>query len=173
MGFLDKIKKKTKGFLKEDKKTKPQDNDNKEQDSIGKNEIQKQQAKPAKEKIDAVKHKETLKKDEQVKKEEPKVKGIRNIHNIIIKPIITEKTKKLEALGKYSFEIGKSVNKVQVKEAIYKIYGVNPNFINIINKEGKKTRFGRILSKHKDTKQAIVTLKKGEVLDYFKPKYKI
>jgi large subunit ribosomal protein L23 len=91
---------------------------------------------------------------------------------IIVKPVITEKfTNMGEALSQYAFVVNKNANKVQIKQAIEKMYGVSIESVNTQIYLGKvKTRnttkgiaIGRV-NKHK---KAIVTLKKGEKIDFY------
>jgi large subunit ribosomal protein L23 len=181
MSFLDKIKKKTKGFLKEEQTEKSQERregkaqsekkTDKKPKPLKKDVKKKTETTQKKEKKELSKEPNKAEKKEKEKTELP-IKGIKDIHNIIIKPVINEKTKKMENLRKYTFEVGVNVNKIQISNAIEKIYKVKPKKVNIINIKGKKVRFGRIISKHKDKKRAVVTLKKNDKLDYFKPQYK-
>jgi large subunit ribosomal protein L23 len=92
--------------------------------------------------------------------------------SIIEKPVITEKmTAQGDKLNRYGFVVAKTANKVQIKNAVEKLYGVTVNAVNTQNYLGKvKTRnttkgiaIGRV-NKHK---KAIVTLKAGETIDFY------
>ena len=92
--------------------------------------------------------------------------------SIIIKPVITEKmTAQGEKHNRYGFVVDSNANKVQIKEAVEKLYGVTVNTVNTQNYIGKvKTRnttkgiaIGRV-NKHK---RAVVTLKEGETIDFY------
>lgn len=94
------------------------------------------------------------------------------MENIIIKPLITEKmTLQTDKLGVFGFIVNQSANKIQIKSAIEKNYGVTVVSINTINYMGKlKHRYTktRIISGRKNSfKKAIVTLKKGDSIDFF------
>ena len=92
--------------------------------------------------------------------------------DILIKPIVTEKMTGLgENLNRYGFVVDKNANKLQIKEAIEKTYGVSVESVNTMKFAGKnKTRFTRsgVLSgKTKSYKKAIITLAEGEVIDFY------
>ena len=91
---------------------------------------------------------------------------------IIIKPIITEKmTAQGEKLNRYGFIVDKRANKLQIKKAVKELYGVEPDEVNTMNYSGKnKSRFtksGAISGKSNAFKKAIVTLAKGETIDFY------
>ena len=87
----------------------------------------------------------------------------KNPRDIIIKPIISEKSYALIDEGKYTFEVDTRSNKTEIKQAIEEIFSVKVDSINTLNRVGKtrKTRFG--IGKRKDTKRAIVSLKSGSI----------
>jgi large subunit ribosomal protein L23 len=92
--------------------------------------------------------------------------------NVIIKPIITEKMTQMgEKLNRYGFKVDKRANKLQIKQAIKDIYGVEVAEINTMLYRGKsKTRYsktGFINGKSNNFKKAIVTLAKGETIDFY------
>ncbi|AOY56487.1 50S ribosomal protein L23 [Candidatus Rhodoluna planktonica] len=82
---------------------------------------------------------------------------------VIIKPIVSEKSYNLIDNGKYTFEVDPRSNKTEIKQAIEVIFGVKVASVNTLNRVGKtrRTKFG--LGKRKDTKRAIVTLKSGSI----------
>ncbi len=91
---------------------------------------------------------------------------------IIIKPIITEKmTAQGEKLNRYGFIVDKRANKLQIKKAVKELYGVEPDEVNTMNYSGKnKSRFtksGVLTGKSNAFKKAIVTLAKGETIDFY------
>jgi large subunit ribosomal protein L23 len=83
--------------------------------------------------------------------------------DVIIKPIISEKSYALIDEGKYTFEVDTRSNKTEIKQAIEQIFNVKVDSINTLNRAGKtrRTRFG--MGKRKDTKRAIVSLKSGSI----------
>ena len=91
---------------------------------------------------------------------------------IIKKPVITEKMTSIsEKLNRYAFIVDTRANKIQIKEAVEKLYGVKVTAVNTMNYEGKSksryTKGGVITGKASDTKKAIVTLAEGETIDFF------
>jgi len=90
---------------------------------------------------------------------------------IIIKPVITEKFSKMNEKGRYSFEVSRDANKIEIRNAIEKEYGVNVESVNTYITAGKtksrmtknKVMTGRIAPK----KRAIITLAQGEVIDIY------
>lgn len=92
--------------------------------------------------------------------------------SIIHKPIVTEKmTEKGEDLGQYGFVVDKKATKLQIKGAIESLYDVKVESINtMIYGPKTKTRYtksGVISGKTKAVKKAIVTLKEGDVIDFY------
>jgi large subunit ribosomal protein L23 len=87
--------------------------------------------------------------------------------DIILKPVVSEKSFGLVDNGKYTFEVDPRSNKTEIKLAIEKIFQVKVESVNTLNRIGKhrRTRFG--IGKRKDTKRAIVTLKSGYSIDIF------
>ncbi|MFZ7087352.1 50S ribosomal protein L23 [Curtobacterium sp. RRHDQ10] len=83
--------------------------------------------------------------------------------DIIIAPVVSEKSYSLIDQGKYTFIVDPRANKTEIKFAIEKIFDVKVAGINTLNRPGKtrRTRFGT--GKRKDTKRAIVTLKSGSI----------
>ena len=83
--------------------------------------------------------------------------------DIILAPVVSEKSYGLIDQGKYTFEVDPRADKTEIKLAIEKIFGVKVASINTLNKRGKtrRTRFG--IGKRKNTKRAIVTLKSGSI----------
>lgn len=87
--------------------------------------------------------------------------------DVILRPIVTEKSAHLAAQGQYIFEVDPKANKIQVKNAIRTMYNVIPTSVNIQSVEGKQVRFGRTFGKRKDWKKAIVTLKEGQKIEVY------
>ena len=91
------------------------------------------------------------------------VEASKNPREIIIKPIVSEKSYYLIDEGKYTFEVDPRSNKTEIKNAVEKIFDVKVASVNTANRPGKsrRTRFG--IGKRKDTKRAIVTLREGSI----------
>jgi large subunit ribosomal protein L23 len=83
--------------------------------------------------------------------------------DILIAPVVSEKSYGLLDEGKYTFIVDPRSNKTEIKIAVEKVFGVKVASVNTINRKGKtrRTRFG--LGKRKDTKRAIVTLREGTI----------
>ena len=91
--------------------------------------------------------------------------------SILKQPLVTEKVSSLNEKGKYGFIVDINANKVAIKQAVEKQYGVNVEKINTINVMGKfKTRYtktGILAGRKPSYKKAIVTLAAGEVIDFY------
>lgn len=83
---------------------------------------------------------------------------MRNPHDIIIKPIITEKSMEDMASGKYTFVVDKRSNKTEVKKAVESIFGVKVEKVNTMNYLGKLKRQGMHSGRRASWKKAIVKL---------------
>ena len=84
------------------------------------------------------------------------------IHQVLIKPTITEKSTILQESGKYTFKVAPKANKVEVKEAVEKSFDVTVLDVNITKLHGKRKRYGPRFSKQPDIKKAVVTLAAGD-----------
>ena len=85
-----------------------------------------------------------------------------DIHKVLVKPTITEKSTLLQETGKYTFEVAPRANKVEIKEAVQRTFGVKVSDVNITKLRGKKKRYGPRSVKQPDTKKAVVTLRSGD-----------
>lgn len=87
-------------------------------------------------------------------------------YDIIIRPLFTEKGDQIkENDNKLLFEVARTANKIEIKDAVESIFSVKVDRITTMNCRGKKKRLGRHEGKRRDWKKAIVKLKKGEKLD--------
>ena len=88
---------------------------------------------------------------------------IRDHRDILLAPVVSEKSYGLLDENKYTFIVRPDANKTQIKIAIQEIFGVNVESVNTANRQGKRkrTRFG--WGARKNTKRAIVTLKEGTI----------
>ncbi len=91
--------------------------------------------------------------------------------SILRRPLVTEKVSALNEKGKYGFIVDISANKVEIKNAVEKMYGVNVERVNTMSVMGKlKTRYtkaGVLAGRKPNYKKAIVTLAEGEVIDFY------
>ena len=97
-----------------------------------------------------------------------------NSYDIIRRPIITEKSMKVETdregneIKKYTFEVPKTVNKHEIKYAVEEVFGVKVAKVNTMNYDGKLKRMGRNEGRRAAWKKAIVTLKKdSKTIEFF------
>lgn len=92
-----------------------------------------------------------------------------NYTNIIISPIISEKSMDEVAKTKFTFKVNKNAGKKEIKRAVEEKFKVNVIKIKTLNMKGKTKRFGqkRIESKTSGFKKAIVVLKPGQEIDLF------
>ena len=92
---------------------------------------------------------------------------IDNPRDVLLKPVISEKSYRLADDGKYTFLVAPGSNKTQIRQAVEAVFRVKVTGVNTINRQGKRrrTRFG--FGKRPDTKRAIVTLAEGERIDIF------
>jgi len=86
---------------------------------------------------------------------------------ILLRPVVSEKSYALMDEGKYTFEVDRRSNKTEIKIAVEQVFGVTVRSVNTMNRKGKtrRTRFG--VGKRNDAKRAIVTLADGEAIDVF------
>ena len=91
--------------------------------------------------------------------------------SILKKPLVTEKVSALNEKGKYGFIVATDANKVEIKKAVEKQYGVNVERVNTMLVMGKKktryTKAGVLAGRKPSYKKAIVTLAAGEVIDFY------
>ena len=90
---------------------------------------------------------------------------IRSLSDIIISPVITEKSTILQESGKYTFKVSNNADKSSVKKAIEEIFEVKVVAVNIIVKKGKPKTFGRNRIITPSYKKAIVSLSQGETIN--------
>ncbi len=91
--------------------------------------------------------------------------------SVLKKPLVTEKVSAMNEKGKYGFIVDAEANKVEIKKAVEKQYGVNVEKVNTMNVMGKmKTRYtkaGVLSGRRPSYKKAIITLAAGEVIDFY------
>ncbi|WP_313993706.1 50S ribosomal protein L23 [uncultured Selenomonas sp.] len=87
--------------------------------------------------------------------------------DILVRPLITERTTQLMAEGKYVFVVAKAANKIEIAKAVSEIFKVKVAKVNTVNVIGKKKRMGRTVGKRPDYKKAIVKLAPGESIEFF------
>jgi hypothetical protein len=87
--------------------------------------------------------------------------------DILIRPLVTERSTALMEEGKYVFEVAKAANKIQIADAVAEIFKVKVLSVNTANVTGKVKRVGRNIGRRRSYKKAIVTLAPGETIQFF------
>jgi large subunit ribosomal protein L23 len=89
--------------------------------------------------------------------------------DIIIRPVVSEKSYGLLDAGVYTFVVAPDANKLQIREAVESIFNVRVTNVNTLNRKGKRKRNRRTFTfgKRSDTKRAIVTLAEGDRIELF------
>ena len=86
---------------------------------------------------------------------------------IIIKPVVTEKSVDLMQENKYCFKVAKDANKIEIKNAIEEIFKVTVVNVNTVNVHGKMKRMGRTQGMTASWNKAVVTLREGDSIEVF------
>jgi len=93
---------------------------------------------------------------------------MKRVDNIIIRPLLTEKASMLQELqNTYAFEVGTNVSKIEIKQTIQELFGVQVTKVCTQVVRGKNKRFGRYYGKRSNWKKALVTVAEGESLDFY------
>jgi large subunit ribosomal protein L23 len=87
--------------------------------------------------------------------------------DVLLKPVISEKSYSLLDENKYTFIVSPDANKTQIKQAVEAVFSVKVTSVNTLNRQGKRKRTRTGFGKRKDTKRAIVTLAEGNRIDIF------
>ena len=95
--------------------------------------------------------------------------NIASPRDVLIRPVISEKSYRLADDGKYTFVVAPGANKTQIRQAVESVFGVRVTGVNTLNRPGKRrrTRFG--WGKRADTKRAVVSVAEGDRIDLFGP----
>jgi large subunit ribosomal protein L23 len=89
------------------------------------------------------------------------------IYDVIKRPLITEKAVDLkENLNQIAFEVDPRANKIQIKEAVEKLFNVKVKDVRTMNVRGKVKRFGTTVGRRDDWKKAVVVLEKDQKLEF-------
>ena len=94
---------------------------------------------------------------------------MKNPRDVIVKPVVSEKSYSLIDSGVYTFIVAPDSNKVEIRQAIEAIFSVKVKSVNTLNRPGKKTKNRRTgsVGKKNDTKRAIVTLAGDDRISLF------
>lgn len=87
--------------------------------------------------------------------------------DILIEPLLSEKATNLREMGKYVFRVHPDATKLQIKEAVGRLFGVKVENCTVMNMLGKKRRVRYKMGRTSNWKKAIVTVAKGEVIKIF------
>ena len=90
-----------------------------------------------------------------------------NPRDVLIRPLITEKTAAMMQENRYSFEVPLTVNKVEIRQAVEAIFKVKVLSVNTIRVMGKMKRMGKHQGRRSDYKKAIVKLAPGQTIEFF------
>jgi large subunit ribosomal protein L23 len=91
--------------------------------------------------------------------------------SVLIKPLITEKLSAMNDKGRYGFLVDLKANKIEIKKAVEKMYGVKVEAVNTLRRAGKpkskSTQAKVVTGRTSATKKAIVTVAEGEIIDFY------
>ena len=90
-----------------------------------------------------------------------------DMHDLLLKPVITEKSTMMMSDGKYTFRVPLHANKIEIRKAVEKIFDVKVKSVTTLRIMGKYKRMGKFVGKRPEYKKAIVTLKDGETIEFF------
>jgi len=87
---------------------------------------------------------------------------------LIRRPLITEKSTRLkEASNTICFEVDRAANKIEIRKAVERLFGVKVTSVRVANRQGKWKRMGRFLGQRKNWKKAYVQLAEGQKIEFF------
>lgn len=92
---------------------------------------------------------------------------MRNPHEVLIKPVVSEKSTDLMAQNKYTFQVDSQANKIEIKHAVETIFKVDVTEVRTMNVNGKLKRQGRFTGYTPNWKKAVVTIKEGQRIPIF------
>ena len=97
---------------------------------------------------------------------------MKTAQDIILKPVITEKSMDGLQAGKYTFKVAKDATKPEIKKAVEKLFGVEVDKVTTMNVRGKEKRMGRFVGTTASWKKAIVTLTEdSKSIEFFEGMY--
>ena len=93
--------------------------------------------------------------------------SVRDPRDVVLSPVISEKSYGLLDENKYTFIVRPDANKTQIKIAVEKVFNVKVTSVNTLNRQGKRKRTRIGYGKRNDTKRAVVSLAEGDRIDLF------
>lgn len=90
-----------------------------------------------------------------------------NAHDVIIRPIVSEKSYELMEQNRYTFEVAKDAKKEHIAQAVSEVFGVTVLKVNTMNVSGKPRRLRYNKGLSRSWKKAIVTVKAGDTIDFY------
>lgn len=91
-----------------------------------------------------------------------------HVYDVIKRPVLSEKSSiQADELNRYTFEVDPRATKVEIADAVARVFGVNVISVNVMNVRGKRRRVGRTEGTTPAWKKAVVTLAPGESISYF------
>lgn len=88
-------------------------------------------------------------------------------HDIIVRPIITEKSSRMMSQNKYTFEVLRGANKIEIRKAVEEVFKVKVSSVHTLSMHPKPKRMGRFSGRTRAWKKAIVTLLPGKRIEFF------
>ncbi len=94
---------------------------------------------------------------------------MRDHRDVVIRPVVSEKSYGLLDHGVYTFVVAPDANKIEIRQAVEALFSVKVTKVNTLNRKGKRklNRRSRTFGKRPDLKRAVVTLAEGETIDLF------
>jgi len=92
---------------------------------------------------------------------------MRDARDVLIRPVISEKSVGLVEENKYTFWVDAAANKIEIKSAVEKMFKVKVDSVRTVSVKGKEKRMGRYVGRTPDRKKAIVKLKPGNKIEGF------
>ena len=93
---------------------------------------------------------------------------MKDMYGIIRRPIVTEKSSiQREETNAVTFEVDRRANKIEIKDAVQRLFNVTVTDVRVMNFSGKAKRVGKNVGKKSDWKKAIVALKDGDTIEFF------
>ncbi|MFQ5574233.1 MAG: 50S ribosomal protein L23 [Terriglobia bacterium] len=95
---------------------------------------------------------------------------MKHAQDVLVRPVISEKSYTLMEDNKYTFEVHPSAGKTEIRQAVEEIFDVEVTKINTMRRRGKNRRQGWTTGRTRDWRKAIVTLKEGDRIEFFDSK---